>query len=75
MTTFEIWAEGYATTGNRGEATLLGTFEAETFKAAVIAWKDTLTDPYSISCVDLDRIAFWGCRLFDNHEQAKVAFG
>lgn len=73
--TFEVWTEGYAATGQTCEATFHGKFEAETFKEAVILFRDSLSDDYSKRCVDLDRMCFWGCRFFDNEIDARKSFG
>ena len=72
---FEIWSEGYITSGESGDATFHGKFKGETFKDAVIAWKNSLTDTYSIECVDIDNMRFWGCRLFDNEKDARKLHG
>lgn len=75
MKTFEIWAEGYSATGEYSPATFLGRFEGDTFRDAVIAWKNTLKDEHSIRCVDVDNLSFWACRLFDNENDARKSFG
>lgn len=75
MAKFQVWTEGYSATGGSSDATFHGEFEGETFKDAVIAWKNTLTDPYSIECVDLERMCFWSCRFFDNEKDARKSFG
>ena len=78
MKEFEVWTEGYLCTGMEGipaKAQMHGKFKGETFKDAVIAWKNTLTDEYSIKCVDIDRMNFWGCRFFDNEVDARKSFG
>lgn len=72
---FEVWTEGYATTGQSSDAMFHGKFKGKTFKDAVIAWKNTLTDKYSIQCVDVDRMNFWGCRFYDNEKDARKSFG
>ena len=75
MKKFEVWTEGYAATGESGKATFHGEFKGETLKDAVIKWRNTLTDPHSVKCVDLDRMTFWGCRFFDNETDARKSFG
>lgn len=75
MKTFEVWSEGYRATGESGTAMLHGKFEGETFKDAVIAYKDTVTDLYSRSCIDVENLKFWGCRFFDNELDARKSFG
>jgi len=72
---FEVWTEGYAATGESSGAIFHGKFKGETFKDAVIAFKNTLTDEYSINCVDLDNMRFWGCDFFDNEKDARQYFG
>jgi len=72
---FKVWTEGYAATGDRSDAMFHGEFEGDSFKEAIQSFKDTLTDPYSIECVDVDRMVFWGCRFFDNETDARKSFG
>ena len=78
MKKFNLWTEGYLATGMEGipaKATFWGEFQANSFKEAIQMWKDTLTDPYSISCVDVENKTFWGCRFYDNESDARKAFG
>lgn len=75
MKKFEVWSEGYAATGESGDAVFHGNFEGETFRDAVISFKNSLTNPHSISCIDIDRMTFWGCRFFDNEIDARKSFG
>lgn len=70
-----LWSEGYSATGNYSPVTFHGSFEAETLKEAIQAFKDTLTDPYSISCINVENETFWGCRFFDNEADARKSFG
>lgn len=72
---FEVWTEGYTTNGGSCDAIFHGRFKGRTFKDAVIAWKNTLTDKHSIQCVDIDRMKFWGCRFYDNERDARKSFG
>jgi hypothetical protein len=72
---FEIWTEGFVATGESSRASFLGKFKGETFKDAVISWKNTLTDKHSIQCVDIERMSYWGCRFFDNESDARKSFG
>jgi len=75
MKKFEVWTEGYRATGESSKAQFHGKFEGNTFKEAVQAFKDSLTDPYSISCIDVDGLNFWGCGFFDNYDDASKSFG
>ncbi len=72
---FEVWTEGYAATGESSSAMLHGVFPGETFREAVIAFRDSLTDPHSIACVNVGGMSFWGCRFFDNEKDARASFG
>jgi hypothetical protein len=74
MKTFEVWAEGYSATGDRGYHRLMGTAEAETFKEAcdaVFAEADKEVREF----YDPKRLSYWACRLFDNASEAAEAFG
>lgn len=73
--TFEIWTEGFAVTGQSSRAIFHGKFKGETFKDAVIAFKETVTDKHSRDCIDTDKLVFWGCRFFDNEVEARKLFG
>lgn len=78
MKEFELWTEGYLCTGMEGipaTATFHGKFKGNTFKEAIQAYKNTLTDPYSVSCVDVENMNFWLCRFFDNEADARKSFG
>lgn len=72
---WQVWSEGYRATGESSGATFHGSFKGETFRDAVSAFRDSLTDAYSIECVNLDRLTFWGCKFFDNGNDAVRSFG
>lgn len=76
MSRFSIWSEGYIASGQQGRAMFHGLFEADSFLDAVTYWRNTL-DPGSRDLVDLksDPPAFWGCRLFDNEQDARRSYG
>lgn len=73
MKLWQIWSEGFAVTGNEGTAHYHGTEGAETFADACarLAARDAEFGKY----FDLQRLSFWGCRLFDNEAQARERFG
>jgi hypothetical protein len=75
MKEFEVWTEGYNDMGNIGRASFHGKFKGETFKDAVIAFRDTLTDQHSINCIDIERMCFWACRFYDNEADARKLYG
>jgi hypothetical protein len=70
MAKWDIWAEGYSATGDRSGASLVkAEVEAPTFMEAC----DTVlgNDPlYS-----REALTHWGCRLFDNEQDARKRFG
>lgn len=70
---FEVWSEGYITSGERDGATFHGVWDGETFADACQAWADTTTDPRKY--FDRERLTYWGCRLFDNETDARKGYG
>jgi hypothetical protein len=72
MKEFEIWVEGYAVTGNREKASLLGKEIAETWDEAVCAYMNKNPDRIR---KDFRGYTNWGCRLFDNETDARKSFG
>ena len=79
MRTFAIWSEGYRATGEHGDATLHGYAKGETFEEACrnLAAKDKDFAQSFRERQDCGRWygSFWGCRLFDNEEDARKVFG
>lgn len=75
MKKWQVWSEGFKDMGGQQPAAFHGEFEAETFKGAVKAFRNSLTDEYSIKCIDIDRLTFWGCRFYDNECDARKNFG
>jgi hypothetical protein len=70
---WEVWMEGYCVTGNRKGAEFLGKFFG-TWKEAVtkaVTQKFDQLDGYW----DEDKLTYWGCRFFDNEEEARSTFG
>ena len=72
---FEIWSEGYVLQGNSSKAIFHGKFNGNTFKDALIAFKESMNDEYSKKCIDVENSKFWGCKLFDNENDARKSFG
>lgn len=73
MKIYDIWAEGYACTGNSAGATLLGSACAETFQEACdkyAAYDESFRKYY-----DSENLTFWGCKLYDNRHDAQLMFG
>lgn len=75
MKAIEIWSEGYAATGDRGFAELLGVVYAENFDEAIdkyLSINKVMQTNYRLT----DGHHFiWGCRLFDNEADARKSFG
>jgi len=73
MKVYDIWAEGYACTGESGGATLVGRVCAETFQEACNKYA---TDNEGFKRLyDPERLTYWGCKLFDNRHDAQESFG
>ena len=65
--------EGYAASGDRSGATLLGSADAGSFAEAcrkVYAQRGDFSG-YPLT----DNLTIWGCRLFDNEVDARRSFG
>ncbi len=75
MVKIDLWTEGYSCTGNQSGAIYHGKFEADNLADAVKQFKDTVTDEYSKSCIDTEKLTFWACRFFDNEADARKSFG
>jgi hypothetical protein len=73
MPLYEVWAEGYAATGEHGTASYVGSVEASSFEEAC----RLLHDPAGYGALGEvgGRPAYWGCRLFDNEADARKSFG
>jgi hypothetical protein len=68
----KVWMEGYAVSGNSEGARLLGEFEAPTFAEACAM---AAAASGMVRDFDRQRLSVWGCRLFDNEDDARRAFG
>lgn len=66
---WEIWREGYRVTGNEATAEKVGEEEAETFAEACAKLYEGIDTFNSVRLTD------WGCRLFDNENDARKNFG
>lgn len=87
MKKFEIWAEGYAATGEHQTATKIGEGFGETFDDAV---KDYISKTPNHGIEETTRRMYvseeayqnrrskwhvWACSLFDNEADARKSFG
>jgi hypothetical protein len=69
---YQVWAEGYAATGESAGAQLLGVVIAPSFRAACDVVMQT---PERQQYYDREKLSYWSCRLFDNRGDAMRAFG
>jgi hypothetical protein len=87
---YEVWMEGYAATGERSDATLLGKTFARNFAQAcdIIMCKSHLEDisecnnpNYTQYCpprkwdYDTNKLSVWGCGLYWSEKLARKSFG
>lgn len=72
MTKYNIWMEGLLITGMEGtpsKAWCVAEVEASSFKEACIKYfKDD-------SNFNEEHLSVWGCRLYDNEQDARRLFG
>jgi hypothetical protein len=71
---YEVWSEGYAATGESAGARFHGKFKGMTFKDAVESYINTLS-PDAQKSFNGERLTYWGCRFFDNEQDARKSFG
>lgn len=87
MKEFEIWVEGYAATGERGTANMIGKGIGNTFDEAV---EDYMSKNPNHGIERNERKSYfddlgyqnrrsdwniWACSLFDNEADARKSFG
>ncbi len=74
MRMWDVWSEGYAATGEHAGAMYHGRWPGETFVEAARTWAAQSSSPSCYS--ERNGVpAYWGCRLFDNEQDARKAFG
>ena len=72
---WEVWTEGFRVTGQQESAVFHGRYKGVTFDDALVAFRDKIEDERSRKLVNLKSRSYWGCRFFDNGEDAKRAYG
>jgi hypothetical protein len=72
MKEWEIWSEGYITTGEHGLATFEGRANGETFEEACI---NLLGDKLDKNKDGSPKLSIWACRLFPTEHEARASFG
>lgn len=76
MAKFDIWTEGFLIQGmdEPAKASLVAKdVEADSFKEAVR--KHYSKDGKINSLIDLERLTYWGCRLYPTEKEARRSFG
>ena len=70
---WEVWCEGFKTTGSAGTAQFLGKFSAISFNVAVeIA---IIEKGWDLNYFDKQNLTYYGCHFFDNEIDARKNFG
>jgi len=79
MTVFNLWVEGYGANEGIFPAQFLGAYEADTFAQAIGKWnaEKNANGEYGHLTHNLtnDTWAAWGCRIFDNEQDARKNYG
>lgn len=70
-----LWMEGFAATGQRQGASMIGTYEATDLDDAVKQYMETHKGYVDWDRFGRGRHAIWGCEIFDNEEEARKSFG
>lgn len=80
MKEFEVWIEGFVTTGQNSDATFHGKVMAVSFDEACITMFSSSLDkdeskPDGYKRTTKGNMCVWGCELFDNETEARACFG
>lgn len=67
MNEYQVWMEGYSITGVSCNAKYYGTFKGTTFRDACDLCFDSKEHKQYYNS---ERLTYWGCRLFDNGNDA-----
>ncbi len=73
MKCFEIWCEGYECNVDSSAAVHFGHAFGINFKIACLRFAES--DPNFRQYFRPKTMSWWGCRLFDNEEEARKSFG
>ncbi len=70
---YQVWSEGYTVMEGSGKADLHGIGYGHSFADACVdlASRDARFKKY----FDPKRLTYWGCRLFDSEQEARISFG
>lgn len=70
---WQVWTEGFQTNGQSGSAIFHGTYTAETFKEAVEMWINEDLEERK-QYYNPKNLTYWGCKFFDNRNDAVRSF-
>ncbi|QIN95240.1 hypothetical protein DLP3_077 [Stenotrophomonas phage vB_SmaS_DLP_3] len=70
---FDVWMEGYQTNGDSGTAMYLGRHVAANFQTACA--KALYKKGCAMALYNPRLGTYWGCRLYDNEQDARKSFG
>ena len=70
-----LWVEGFAVTGERQGASMIGTYEATDLDDAVKQYMETHKGDVDWDRFGRGRHAIWACEIFDNEGEARKSFG
>lgn len=69
---YNIWTEGYSCMEGSEKASLLGIEKASSFEQAC---EQYINKNLKIELFNLENLTYWGCRLYDNENDARKEFG
>lgn len=79
MKIYKVWSEGYSVTGQHCTAFIIGEIKAPSFGDAceLLHQKPEYKSLFSTATLPNGDTAYfsWGCRLFDNEQDARKNFG
>ncbi len=70
-----LWMEGFAATGQRQGASMIGTYQAKDLDDAVKQYMETHKGKVDWDRYGRGRHAIWACEIFDNEIEACKSFG
>ncbi len=72
MSVYQVWSEGYEASGNSANAEFHGEIDADDFAQAC---EKAFKEPELANYFNRKKLTYWGCRLFDNEQEARKEFG
>jgi|GEM_PF-2990696 len=72
---FQVWVEGYRSTGDSSEAKFVQEWTAGSFEQAVHFCVNQIGGKLDRANFNAAKLTYWGCELFDNEADARKSFG